>query len=100
MILGATCVLQAYDRIIRPEVLVTTGPYRLVQHPVYLSYLMLFVGFCLALHAVPMAMLAFSVCIAYYGQRVRIEEQLLRDAFGEVYAEYQGRTARFLPLVF
>lgn len=41
------CSLQAYDRLVHPEQLVTSGPYRLVQHPIYLSYMLLFVGHCI-----------------------------------------------------
>lgn len=41
------CSPQAYDRLVHPEQLVTSGPYRLVQHPIYLSYMLLFVGHCI-----------------------------------------------------
>ena len=35
---------RAYDRVVTPESLVTTGPYRFVRHPIYTAYLCLFAG--------------------------------------------------------
>lgn len=36
--------LQAYNRVVAPDELVTGGPYALVQHPIYSSYMLLFAG--------------------------------------------------------
>lgn len=38
---------QGFDRLVQPEALVTSGPYAFVQHPIYTSYMALFVGHCL-----------------------------------------------------
>lgn len=35
---------QAYNRVVAPEQLVTSGPFALVQHPIYTSYMLLFAG--------------------------------------------------------
>ena len=63
-----TCapLAQAYDRVVAPDELVTTGVYRFVQHPIYTSYMLLFCGFCLSLHSAPSALLVLLVCGAYY----------------------------------
>lgn len=87
----------AYDRIVAPERLVTTGPYALVQHPIYTSYMLLFAGFCLALHSAPAALAMVAVCWAYYLGRTRLEGSVLEAAFGEAYRQYRSRTGRFVP---
>ena len=58
--------MQAYDRVVVPERLVTKGVYSFVQHPIYVSYMLLFSGFCLSLHSAPSALLILAVCAAYY----------------------------------
>lgn len=39
--------MQAYNRVVAPEALVTRGVYAWVQHPIYTSYMLLFAGHCL-----------------------------------------------------
>ena len=79
-ILGSLCIVgavllvgaaardlgKAYDRIAAPDMLVTAGSYRLIRHPIYTSYMMLFSGHCLLLHSAPLAIIMLGVCIAYY----------------------------------
>src|SRR5262249_8687789 len=38
--------------------------------------------------------------LAAYGFRIGAEEQMLRDAFGEEYARYRGRTWRLIPFLY
>lgn len=82
----------AYDRLVAPVSLVTTGPYALIRHPIYTSYLLLFVGFALSLHSVPFASLLAMACILYYRQRIYIEEGILQAAFGNDYDLYKEKT--------
>lgn len=79
--------------------LVETGPYRLVRHPMYTTYLVLWAGFFLlsanwfvlatgyAAHA--LAMIA----------RAPREEAMLERAFGEQYTSYRHRTGKFFPRI-
>lgn len=90
---------KAYDRVVTPDRLVTVGPYRYMQHPIYTSYMMLFTGFCLSLHSAPAAFLIVLICAAYYTSRTKLEEQLLSRAFGEQYEHYRARTKKYIPLV-
>jgi protein-S-isoprenylcysteine O-methyltransferase Ste14 len=88
---------KAYDRVVQPEALVTTGPYRWVQHPIYSSYILLFCGYAMMLHSVGYALLALVVCLVYYKSRVALEGDVLREAFGEQYEQYQQTTKLFVP---
>jgi protein-S-isoprenylcysteine O-methyltransferase Ste14 len=90
---------RAYDRVVAPDVLVTDGPYRYVQHPIYSSYMLLFVGYGLLLHSAPAALLALAVCLVYYFSRTRLEQAVLQQAFGQLYEEYRQRTKLFVPYV-
>ena len=77
--------------------LVTTGPYGLVRHPIYVSLWV----FCWAGVADHLSLLSVAmglVVAAGLFARMILEEGLLRARFPE-YAEYARRTKRFVPFV-
>jgi protein-S-isoprenylcysteine O-methyltransferase Ste14 len=90
---------KAYDRVVQPEALVTTGPYAWVQHPIYTSYIMLFCGYAMTLHSLGYALLALVVCLGYYRSRVALEAGVLQGAFGDTYKQYQQKTKLFVPFL-
>ncbi|HET9050966.1 MAG TPA: isoprenylcysteine carboxylmethyltransferase family protein [Candidatus Dormibacteraeota bacterium] len=76
--------------------LVTTGPYRLVRHPLYVAEIVAAVSVVLSWPAlVPTA--ALSVFIVMQLIRMRFEERLLSAAFPDEYPAYRDRTARVVP---
>jgi protein-S-isoprenylcysteine O-methyltransferase Ste14 len=90
---------RAYDRVVAPAALVTTGPYSYVQHPIYSSYMLLFAGYAMWMHAWPVATGFVAVCLVYYRSRTRLEGAVLQAAFGQEYSEYAARTRLFVPFV-
>jgi protein-S-isoprenylcysteine O-methyltransferase Ste14 len=79
------------------DTLVTTGPYRLVRHPMYAAAYVINVGMS-ALSAnwlVAVGLLAGLTLL--YAVRVRDEEQMMIDAFGDEYRDYMRRTGRLVP---
>lgn len=79
--------------------LVTSGPYRIVRHPGYLSFVLVLPGMGLALGSV--AILAYLPAIlAWLILRMRDEEAMLVTEFGEAYRDYQRRTKRLIPFVY
>lgn len=78
--------------------LVTYGLYRWIRNPVALSIDLLTLGILL-LAPSWLALLAFILTVVSLEWKVRIEEDYLREAHGEAYAEYCARTGRYLPLV-
>jgi protein-S-isoprenylcysteine O-methyltransferase Ste14 len=89
--------VQDFDRLITPSKLVTTGPYRWMQHPIYTSYMLLFASFCFAMHTAPTAAAVLVVCMLYYRLRCSLERDILAAAFGKEYDLYASRTKKFIP---
>jgi protein-S-isoprenylcysteine O-methyltransferase Ste14 len=87
--------------VIQPDHrLVTTGPYRYLRHPSYTGALVAALGFGIALgHWTSTVILVggWAIGIAY---RIRVEETVLRGAFGAAYEEYCARTRRVIPRLF
>ena len=77
--------------------LVTTGPYRLVRHPIYLAFTLLAMGQALAFGSWPAFMIVLSGIVPTFAWRARAEEKLLSRTFGEGYAVYQQRTKMIIP---
>eukprot|EP00250_Pteridium_aquilinum_P013340 c21282_g1_i1 orf=214-1410(-) len=91
-----------FDRLVKPTQLVVFGPYRIVRHPIYTSYMLLFAGYCVALRAYKTLAFLTLACLLYYEQRVRLEEEQLEEAFGkEQYKVYRKQTKyKFFPFLY
>jgi protein-S-isoprenylcysteine O-methyltransferase Ste14 len=78
--------------------LVTTGPYRLVRHPIYGGLILLALGWAGALGG----WLTFGSAMALsvlLDRKAAREERWLREHFAD-YRAYQRSTRRFLPFVY
>jgi protein-S-isoprenylcysteine O-methyltransferase Ste14 len=76
--------------------LVTTGPYRYVRHPFYLSFLIAVIGGSIVTanwYLFLSSLLPFVFLVA----RTRIEEEKLVERFGDEYRQYMAKTGRFWP---
>jgi protein-S-isoprenylcysteine O-methyltransferase Ste14 len=86
---------RAFSVLPEARTLVTTGPYRLVRHPLYVCEAIATMGmvlvnptpFCLALYVL-------HLCLQLI--RTAYEEKVLRSAFPE-YGQYRQRVPRFIP---
>lgn len=76
--------------------LATGGPFAWIRNPIYMGLNLLALGTALWL---PNVLTWVGVALMVLGSdlRARTEEGLLRGAFGEAYAAYARRTARFVP---
>ncbi|MBI3565192.1 MAG: isoprenylcysteine carboxylmethyltransferase family protein [Elusimicrobia bacterium] len=76
--------------------LVTTGPYALVRHPLYLVEQLALLGVCLQ-YAQPWSALMLAAQFALQLARIRYEERVLAAAFPAEYPAYAARVARLIP---
>lgn len=98
LVWGAASLGRSF-RVALPEskqTLVTRGLYRSIRNPLALSIDLLALGILL-LAPSWLALLAFVLTVLSYEWKIRIEEDYLREAHGEAYAEYCARTGRYLP---
>ena len=81
------------------HLLVQSGPYRRIRHPIYLAYILSYLGGGLVagnwvLTFIPVACFAVLAAI-----RMPKEERLMTELFGEKYIAYMQRTGRLLPKI-
>jgi len=81
------------------DVLVTTGPYGHTRNPLYLgNFLLSFGMLVIAWPLMPWFMLVFlALFIVQYGAIISLEEDFLKDKFGDIYTEYEQNVPRFFP---
>lgn len=75
--------------------LVTSGPYALIRHPLYLGEIVAVVGVALQYMSAWAVLLVGLLCV-FQLQRMKYEERVLLQVFPE-YGEYMARTARLVP---
>lgn len=79
--------------------LVQNGPYRFIRHPGYLGYVLIGLGVVISYASwIGLAALLFMLLpgLAY---RMRVEERLLTEQFGEEYINYTKKTRKLIPWI-
>ncbi len=82
------------------NVLVRTGPYRLIRHPGYFGIILLatlpglILGSVVGFVGLSLATLVQTL------MRLHAEDRMLEDIFGAAFREYERKTARLLPYVY
>lgn len=84
-------------RMVEEQSLTTSGPYQFIRHPIYTAFLLI-LGSTLLISA------NWLIGVAWIGMtalevasRIRFEENLMIEYFGDGYREYMKRTGRLLP---
>jgi len=80
-----------------PE-LVTSGPYRLVRHPIYSGVLVAGVGTAVALSW--MWLIAVALAGIYFVYSAVVEERFMIEQFPDTYPAYKRSTKMLVPFVF
>ncbi len=79
--------------------LITHGVYRFTRHPIYF-------GVMIAIFGAPVyasslyGLLTLSVLIPIFNNRIRIEERMLTEEFGDAYRTYQETTSKLIPFIY
>ncbi|GAB3760324.1 methyltransferase family protein [Spirosoma pomorum] len=79
--------------------LMTTGLYGVIRHPGYLGSLLVWLFFGLAIGNYLVFTLALLLMPLVYAYRIRLEEQMLADEFGQQYVAYKRKSWRLIPLI-
>ena len=68
--------------------IIRTGPYRIVRNPMYTGLLIAFVGAAIAIGEL-LAFVALGIGIAVVWVKIKAEEEILLEKFGEEYLQYK-----------
>ncbi len=79
--------------------LITHGIYRFTRHPVYLGVIIAIIG--VPVYASSLyGLLTMSALIPVFLNRIRIEERMLTDEFGDAYRTYKETTSKLIPFIY
>jgi protein-S-isoprenylcysteine O-methyltransferase Ste14 len=84
-------------RLVQEHQLVTEGPYRLVRHPIYTAMFGMLIGTAIAVSQWQALIISTAVFLFGTMLRIRAEEQLLLDAFGNTYRNYAHTVPALIP---
>jgi protein-S-isoprenylcysteine O-methyltransferase Ste14 len=79
--------------------LVTTGPYAVVRHPIYLGLLDFIIGSALFFNDVALLGVAL-LFVLYFTAQSRIEERMFERHFGPAWLAYRESTPALFPRIF
>lgn len=80
----------------RTNTLAMSGPYRLVRHPQYISFIIIMFGFLLQWPTI-LTLIMFPVLVFMYIKLARREEISAKKEFGETWDAYALETPAFMP---
>jgi len=94
-LVGWATVAAGRVKLADPDRLITTGPYGMSRHPMYVAWTILYLGMLLILDSgwLLMFLPALAVWVNWESRR---EEKRLVEAFGPAYAEYRSRVRRYI----
>lgn len=81
------------------HVLITTGPYRWIRHPMYFALMLCFLNLAIISAVWPLLLLAIGTMPFFFRVTVK-EEVMMIGQFGDEYREYMKHTGRFIPQLF
>jgi protein-S-isoprenylcysteine O-methyltransferase Ste14 len=79
--------------------LVTSGPYRIVRHPIYTSMLCILLGSGVLITPWWLLLIAVAVFIVGTEIRVHVEDGLLASFFGDRFWDYRRNVSAYVPFV-
>jgi protein-S-isoprenylcysteine O-methyltransferase Ste14 len=77
--------------------LVTTGPYRLIRHPIYTGVVLGVIGTALATSLY--GLIVAGLTLAYFSYSARSEERYLAERFPDTFPPYKARTKMLIPFL-
>lgn len=103
MLIGQATLKRSYSGTLvvrRDHKLVTHGIYRFTRHPIYLGAIL---GLCIGIPLFAVSLYGFLILSALVPialNRIRMEEAMLTEEYGEAYRSYRERTRKLIPLIY
>jgi protein-S-isoprenylcysteine O-methyltransferase Ste14 len=85
--------------VIEGQPLVQRGPYRIIRHPAYMGYLLISLGISLGFSSLSGFAAVIFILLPSVVYRLRVEDGLLAEHFGEAFKTYANKTKRLIPFV-
>lgn len=87
-----------FKEVRNPPQVINTGVFALVRHPIYLSALLLYLGFIFA--TLSLICMALFICISiFYDYIAGFEERELKRKFGRDYLDYLEAVPKWFPRI-
>jgi protein-S-isoprenylcysteine O-methyltransferase Ste14 len=83
----------------RGQKVISAGPYKLIRHPSYSGWLLICLGYGIAVQNWLSLIVVVALPLAALLYRIHAEEKTLVSTLGIEYVEYQKRTKRLVPRV-
>src|SRR5919108_6517133 len=83
-------------RMIKEQALITSGPYQLIRHPIYTAFLLILGSTLLISANWLIGFTWLGMTLLEVASRIRFEESLMLEYFGDQYREYMKHTGRLL----
>lgn len=99
IIIAGKYLRPAPSGLLEDHELIQEGPYGIIRHPLYVSYIFILTGLSFTLLTYWLLIPALFVAIGIY-PTARAEEETLIEQLGEEYVEYQRRVGMFFPRLF
>ncbi len=84
----------------KSQKLMTTGIYKKIRHPAYMGTIISFIGLGLSLNNWLALITIVLPVVGAFLYRIKIEENVLIEYFGDEYINYSKKTKKLLPFIF
>jgi len=81
----------------RADVLNITGMYSVVRHPLYMGNFLIWLGLALFPRSFFFGLAAILLFFLYYERIIFVEEEFLREKFGQTFTEWADKTHMIFP---
>jgi protein-S-isoprenylcysteine O-methyltransferase Ste14 len=85
--------------VLPDQKVISTGPYALVRHPLYVAAFLVWFSLALAFSNVAVLLITLLYVIPSYLVYIRAEEEMLLRHLGDAYATYRARVGMLFPRI-
>jgi protein-S-isoprenylcysteine O-methyltransferase Ste14 len=84
-------------RMMKEQALVTSGPYRIIRHPIYTAFLLILSSTLFISSNWLIGITWIGMTVLEIASRIGFEEALMLEYFGDRYRDYMKKTGQLLP---